>query len=226
MAGKENRRQRPIARRCTALIGLALLLASCASSGRPLTDDEKIVRATLALLASDGREVCTDDHTKNQALAVYREMMLAPGPARDDLHWYPPSPLRPDMRVPTKQIGDAQREGESVRITQPNVRNDPLPTLDQGPLDAAARHLALPLHENGAGLAIGSGWTPQRVHARWWPLNRLRGDCAPLFIVSDPVRDGDLAFVSARADHWGTLYALKPRGKDWAPVAEWSRWLY
>ena len=75
-------------------------------------------------------------------------------------------------------------------------------------------------------IAIRSAWTPPGVTARWWPSNRLRKSCQPLFSISNPVRDRDRAFVMVRAEHWGTIYAVQRQANRWNVVAEWSRWLY
>jgi len=29
-----------------------------------------------------------------------------------------------------------------------------------------------------------------------------------------------------QAEHWGTIYALRPQGNDWVTIAQWSDWLY
>ncbi|SEN61301.1 hypothetical protein SAMN05192583_3150 [Sphingomonas gellani] len=215
-----------------AAIPLAVLAGTtgCGGGGpRPLDDEEKMVRSVLTLLASTKNPVCTDDHTRENALAVYREMTLAPRPSRAELHWYPPTPLRPDdtrNEVTGRTLRRAELDGERIAIREPEPRRDALPGLAQLELDGAAKRLIRPIGGVEDGVAIRRGWTPARVTARWWPLNRARHDCWPLFVLSDPVRDRRIGFITVRAEHWGTLYALKPQGNDWRVVAEWSRWLY
>ncbi|HEU0066664.1 MAG TPA: hypothetical protein VFQ57_05425 [Sphingomonas sp.] len=204
----------------------ALALTSCGGGQRPLDDSEKIVQSVLALLASTGRPVCTDDHTDDEALAVFREMTRAPRPSRAQLHWSSPLPLRPDVRVTGRDLRRAELGNREIEIREPVARTDGMPGLTQLYLDGAARRLMRKVGAAEEALPIRRSWLPRGVTARWWPLNRIRRDCWPLFAISNPVRDRRIAFVSVRAEHWGTLYALEPSGKTWRVVAEWSRWLY
>lgn len=213
----------------TLLLALLAGLAGCGDKPRPLDDEEKMVRSVLSLLASTGKPVCTDDHTRENALAVYRQMTLAPRPARAQLHWYPPTPLRPDEQddeLDARTLRHAELDGERVAIREPKPRRDILPGLTQLELDGAAKRLIGPIGGVEDGVAVRRDWVPARVVPRWWPLNRIRHDCWPLFVLSDPVRDRQIGFITVRAEHWGTLYALRSQGSDWRVVAEWSRWLY
>lgn len=208
------------------LIAAALALGSCGTPQRPLDDREKIVRSVLTLLASTGQAVCTDDETTGEALAEFREMARAPRAARRDLRWHTPLPLRPDARVTTRDIKRSEFDDEKLVIEEPGVREDALPGLDQLQLDGAAQRIAGSVGAIEENVDLWRSWMPPGVVARWWPLNRIRRDCWPRFEISDPVRDRDLAFVSVRAEHWGTLYALKQSSGEWRITAEWSRWLY
>lgn len=210
------------------LLPLALLggLAGCRSEHRPLEDREKIVAAVLTLLASDGRPVCIDDQTDGHALAVFEQMMAAPRAARSSLRWHAPISLRPDARVTTRELRRAEFKDEKLVIREPDAREDALPGLAQLELNSAAVRLSGEVGHVEETVAIRQSWAPKGVAARWWALNRVRRDCWPLFEMSDPVRDRKSAFVTVRAEHWGTLYALNKAGDEWRIVAEWSRWLY
>lgn len=205
---------------------LLMAITGCAPDKRALTDDERIVGAVLTLLAQDRRSVCVDDSTQGQALAVFHEMQAAPRPARLELNWHRPLPLRPDIRVTTRALRDAEFEDQPLTIQEPGARTDLLPGLDQLRFDGAAARLGEQIGRAENAVDIRQAWVPAGVAARWWPINRMRRDCWPLFEISDPVRDRDMAFVTVRAEHWGTLYALQKTDRNWRIAAEWSRWLY
>lgn len=215
--------------RAAGVLLSAMLLTAvtgCAPDKRALTDDERIVRAVLTLLAQDQRPVCVDDSTQGQALAVFREMQAAPRPARLELRWHGPLPLRPDIRVTTRALRDAEFRDQPLTIQEPGARKDALPGLDQLRFNGAAVRFGSQIGRAENAVDIRQTWVPAGVAARWWPINRIRRDCWPLFEISDPVRDRNVAFVTVRAEHWGTLYALQKTDRDWRIVAEWSRWLY
>lgn len=216
----------PVRMRMGATVLMAAMLASCHGSATQLNDDEQIVQSVLGLLASTGRQVCTDDQTEEQALAIYREMTLAPRPSRADLRWFPPTPLWPDTRVTTAELRGVELGNDKIQINQPPPRRDALPGLTQLELDGAAHRLMRSVSAVNETVSIRRAWTPTGVVARWWPLNRLRKSCWPLFSLSNPVRDRQAAFVTVRAEHWGTLYALQQVSGKWQVVGEWSRWLY
>ncbi|HEX8445320.1 MAG TPA: hypothetical protein VF649_01790 [Sphingomonas sp.] len=205
---------------------LPVLLTACGESARPMNDAEQIVQAVLAQQAVPNRPVCLDDSTQDNALDVYREMIVAPRPARRELKWYPPLPLDPEARVTTRALRRTELGNDTIRIEEPEPRRDFLPGLTQLELDGTARRMLRSPTAIQQRVAIRQSWTPKGVTARWWPLNRIRKSCWPLFEVSDPVRDRGMAFVTVRAEHWGVLYALKKTGARWQPIAEWSRWLY
>ena len=210
----------------TLLVAGCLALGGCAAAQRPLEDRELIARAVLALLASTGQAVCIDDRTNGEPLAVFREMSKAPRPARSELRWHTPLPLRPEAEVTLQDLKRAELDHQSFAINEPGPRRDALPGLDQMRLDGSAQRLSQPVGTVNERVSIRGSWTPRGVKARWWPLNRVRRDCRPLFEISDPVRDRERAFVTVRSEHWGTVYALERRGTDWSVIAEWSRWLY
>lgn len=212
--------------RAMALLALPALLSACTQPARPLDDAEQIVQSVLALQSVPKRPVCLDDSTEEPSLAVYREMIVAPRPARRQLKWYPPLPLDPEARVTTRALRKTELGDDRIRIEEPEPRRDFLPGLTQLELDGAARRMLRSPTATEQRVSIASGWTPPGVTARWWPLNRIRKDCWPLFAVSDPIRDRGLAFVTVRAEHWGVLYAVRKEGARWRPIAEWSRWLY
>jgi len=214
------------ARSTTALVAGAITLSACGPDTRAMDDNAKIVKATLSLLSSDGKPVCVDDATQDRPLVIFREMTAAPRPSRRPLRWYPPRPLRPEPITQTDGGTDDAIRNADIKLAEPSARLDPLPGLEQLQLRTAAWRLSTPVGDAEQPTDIRTAWLPKGVSARWWPLNRLRKDCDPRFIISHPVRGKDFAFIAVRADHWGTLYALKPEGSDWKPVAEWSRWLY
>lgn len=208
-----------------AFIACFTALAGCHGSPRPLNDDEKIVRAALTLLSSAPQKICLDDETSENSLATFREMALAPRASRQELHWYPPTPLVPDARnIVPRTVSD--KDWDKSRLSEAPARTDPLPGLQQMMLNGAALRLSRGIVNAEHSVAISSAWTPSGVTSRWWPINRFRKDCVPRFAISNPLRQKNLAFVAVQANHWGALYAFKPVGDDWVPIAEWSRWLY
>jgi hypothetical protein len=153
-------------------------------------------------------------------------MSLAPKPSREELRWYPPTPLRPDVRVTTHDLRGTELGDAQLRIKEPDPRRDFLPGWRQFQLNGAARRFLASVADVEQPVRIQSYWQPPGVTARWWPINRFHKDCWPLFVVSNPVLDRKTAFVAVRAEHWGTLYALEKTGDRWTPTAEWSRWIY
>jgi hypothetical protein len=210
----------------TLLVPGYLVLGACGASQQSLDDSEMITRSVLALLASTGKPVCTDDRTNGEPLAVFREMSQAPRAARSELRWHTPLPLRPDAEVTLRDLKRAELDDQSFEIREPGPRRDALPGLDQLRLDGLAQRLSQPVGTVDERVSIRSSWIPRGVTARWWPINRARRDCRPLFEISDSVRDRTRAFVTVRSEHWGTVYALERRGAHWLVTAEWSRWLY
>lgn len=208
-----------------AVTAAMMLLSACGGGTRPLNEDEQITRAVLQLLASKGNRICLDDETRENALSIYREMMLAPRASRQQLRWYPPLPLWPGTKVQADAFRKAELGNASLTIAEPEPRIDALDGMQQMALDSAARSLATQKIDTES-VSVRPAWLPTGVTTRWWPLNRMRKDCKPLFELSNPMRGRDVAFVTVRAEHWGTLYALRKQDGKWLPQAEWSRWLY
>ena len=221
-----SRGERKLARPLGAAFLLLMATACGRAPGQPLDDDEKIVRAVLATLASDGKPVCADKGTSGRALTTFREFALAPRPSRDGLGWHAPGPFRVPQMPTQAEIDTAERQGREVRLPEPgDRRDDRLPAVRQSGLDGAALALSMPAVADRA-ISVDASWAPPHVIARWWPINRMKGDCTPVYMLSNPARTRGLAFVSVRADHWGTIYALEPQGGDWVTTAQWSAWLY
>lgn len=213
-----------------AVIAMAILegglLGGCTSPRQKLTDAEEIVREVLALQTVDNAAVCTDDVTHGDPLAVFREMTRAPRQSRAELGWHDATPLRPLEHVRQNRSWQPHLGGGDFAISEPEPRRDLLPGLDQMRLVTAARYQAKGIGLIKEQVVLRPSWTPKRVVARWWPINRIRQDCWPLYLISDIVRRDETAFVAVQAEHWGTLYALKKTNGKWAFDAEWSRWLY
>lgn len=207
------------------MAGAMLLLVGCTGSGPvQLDDDQKVVRAVLVLLAKAG-PVCVDRTTRGDTLFAYREMLQATRPARVALAWHQPLPLRPPPALTDRDMARDQFRSERVRIEEPDADAVALPIVQQTMLNGSAGRLAQMLDAPSA-VSIGAAWAPPGVAARWWPLNRIRSDCTPNYMLMTPVRTRTLAFVGVSADHWGTIYAFQRRGADWVPAARWTSWLY
>lgn len=212
--------------RASLALAAALLAGGCGGSpNAPLDDDEKIVRAVLNVLVSDNKPLCVDNKTYGRALVTFREYSMAPPPSRRLLAWAPPQAFRPPAMPTAAEMDAAERQGRQILLPKPAEREDPLPAPEQSTLNAAARALSMPPVAD-RGIAIRSSWAPRGVTLRWWPRNRIEGSCKPPYMISNPARNRDLAFVQVRADHWGTIYALQPKGGDWVPIAQWNTWLY
>lgn len=207
------------------MMAFAGAVSGCNAAPRPMLPSEQIVQAVLKHLTTGG-DVCIDDRTHGDALLVFREMTGAPKPSRDELHWSSPEPLRPNQRVATDAIKEAELENKQLHLAEPDIRTAKLDALSQRQLTGAARVLSRGIGVERESVRIRDSWTPIGVAARWWPINRVRMDCWPRYEISDPARLKGTAFVSVKAGHWGTLYALQRRNQEWQVIAEWSRWLY
>lgn len=203
----------------------AVVLSGCSDADVPLTPAEKIVRATLSLLAADGKSVCVDTATKGQTLFAFRQMMRAPRPSRTELGWHVPLPLRPPPALNDQQIYRGQLTGRRSRLESPDEGAATLPTTDQIRFNGVARQFAQQI-DSTPGVTINRRWTPANVTARFWLLNRIQRGCQPNYILSSPIFDSQLGFIAVAADHWATIYALERRGSEWVPTARWSSWLY
>ncbi len=206
---------------CMALFMAALSSTAC--SQRPLDTQEKIVRATLRVLASDGQDVCVDRRTRGAPLAVFRAMDGAPPASRRPLAWRAPQPLRPPAGLSGKELFRDQIQDQRTYLRQPDVGPEALSYNEQRSLDLAARRLSLALP--APSTVVESGSVPGTT-TRWWLFNKFAPGCVPNFTLSNPVWDAGVGFVTASADHWATTYAIQPRGNDWVATAQWSVWLY
>lgn len=183
------------------------------------------MRAALELLSTAG-PVCTDDQTRGDTLAVFREMIVAPHASRVDLRWHQPEPLRPVQKITAHDIKRSELDEDQLKLIEPGAHPVELDAALQRQLNSRARAMARNIGIEDEGVQLRRSWVPASVTVRWWPLNRMTASCSPRFEISDPVRDRNLAFLAVRSGHWGTLYALEQKGDRWRITAEWSRWLY
>lgn len=202
----------------------ALTLSACAP--RPLDDDGRIVRATLALLAT-GRDpaapaLCIDNRTRGEPLAIFRTMRAAS--IDHDLRWRQPAPLHAIPRVSGRALFEDAIGKNALRIQEPPSNGAVLPAADQRRLDTAATTLAI-LGESNS-VTFGDNAAVAGVAPRWWLLNRLHAACERTYVLSRIVRNVDTAFVTVSADHWATTYAVGRAGADWRVTAQWDSWLY
>jgi hypothetical protein len=200
------------AHRAFAIAGFLALSACSAGKGDGrIDDDEAIVRSVLALIVQRNGPICLDTETDGETLSVFREMARAPHASRADLRWFPPTGLRVPPGEPTPPP-----------LRQ---RDEALPAMQQRALNGAAIRMSRPLSDIRHKLTLTEDALPAGATSHWWPVNRIRG-CKPLFGVRDPVRYGDLGFVTIESNHWGALYAVERKQGRWVPTAEWSHWLY
>lgn len=205
---------------------LAALVTGCSSSAPTLNDSEKIVRSVLAFLTSDGSRICVDQRTRENPLAVYREMALAPLPARQMLGWSAPRPLWPEAELKSAAFVRSEIAGEKISLAQPSFQAARFPGQQQMIFDGAAMRLVRGAAQDQNDVSIDSSWAPHGVSPRWWVANRFRSDCSPHYTISNVLRGREMAFVTVHSEHWGTLYAVVPQKGQWKIAAEWSRWLY
>ncbi len=221
-----------IDRRVTRSAARALILSTalasmsgCATAPpEPLTDAQMTVRAILRLLTEDGRSICVDNVTNGKPLAIFATMAVAPAPSRRPLAWHRVAPLRSGMKLSNTQMYHDTFGGDQPLLADPGDTTATLGFFAQRRLNDAAAKLA----RTGESVAVdmGDGLGVPRAQARWWPLIRWSSSCGPEFKLSDPVVAKDIAYITVRSDHWGTTYALQPRGNDWVPVAQWNTWLF
>lgn len=202
----------------------ALALAGC-QAGADARDDAGLINAQLLkLLTSDGRSICVDGKTVGEPLAIFRTMLPAPDPARRPLGWHVPSPLDigPSLRV--GRLANQELRGERIVLPEREQTKDFLPAVEQVQLNGLAREASVMTPDSGVGVEN----TPEapRAAVRWWPLNRLRSGCGPIYTVSKPVTFRGHGFVTVTAGHRGTTYVFRKTGDAWAPYAKWSTWLY
>jgi hypothetical protein len=192
---------------------------------RPLDADEKIVRATLALLASDGKPVCVERETMGSPLSIWRIATQGKLQTIYDLAWFPPKPFRPPTQPTLDALRDAAEAGKHARLAEPDARHDRLSAAVQKDLQAQASELAPP-DVAPQRVAIRKTWAPAGVVPRWWPAGSTQKGCEVQYVLSGIKRNDHAAFIGVRVEHWGTVFALAPHGDDWKPVAQWGTWLY
>ena len=210
-------------RRGMPMLAAIALLAGC--SAAPIDDDGRVVRATLALLASGratNEPLCVDDRSRGEPLAIFRTMRAET--PEGDRHWRHPAPLTPPDRVSGRELFEDATGRTRLRIAEPQSNAAALPAVDQRRLDAAATSLASV--GDSRAVTIGAAEAVPGVSAHWWLLNRLRAGCDRRYQLSRIVRSADLGFVTVTADHWGTTYAVERVGRDWRVTAQWNSWLY
>jgi hypothetical protein len=187
-----------------------LILLTCAACSKPapLDNSEKIVRATLVLLASEGKVVCVDNHTRGQPLAIFSAITTAAPQSLKPLAWYVP--------------GSAQ--GGTTHLREPENPTLQLSAIEQSRLNQKAATLAR--LRDVKSVSIPSSWNLKNISTGWWPINKISSRCSPNYVVSDPALSGTDGFVTVTAGRWGTTYAFERRGADWIPTAQWKTWLY
>lgn len=206
-----------------ALVGLTGLAGCVRANGGTQSEEEQLVRATLLFMARDGHVVCVDGRTSGRPLTVFRTMMANRRPDQTTPLWFAPEPLRGEAAAMPQQRSNGMRAGGS-QVELLAFQRSPLPLGEQDALNRAAATMAtLP---TAKAVDISRLKLPAEVKASWWPLNRISLSCWPVHVVSAPIIQRDVAFISVTADHWGTTYAFSRERNGWAPRAQWTNWLY
>jgi hypothetical protein len=203
-----------------------LLLLTCAacSKSAPLDNEEKIIRATLVLLASEGQSACVDNHTRGQPLAIFSAMTAAGPHLLKPLPWYVPGPLRPPAAMSSSDLIRDSTQGGTTHLREPENSTLPLSATEQSRLNQKAAVLGR--LRDVESVSIRTSWNVKNISTGWWPINRISSRCSLNYVVSDPALSGTDGFVTVTAGHWGTIYAFERRGADWIPTAQWKSWLY
>lgn len=212
-------------RTARGFLWVAVLFGSACSRvpDAPVDDGQKIVRATLQILASDGKALCVDRQTSGRPLAIYAAMRVAPSPSRRPLKWHVPQPLVPPGKLSNAQLYRDSLGSETAHLQDPGTAGATLSGIEQGKLDASATALAA--RPAMPAVTVSSRWVPG-VEARWWLLNRVSRSCSPIYTLSDPVWSDSLGYVTVLTEHWGTTYAFSRTSVGWKPVGQWTNWLY
>lgn len=205
-------------------VGISALVSCSAAAPSGASDQTLVMQSLLTVLTKDGKGVCLDSETHGEPLGVFRTMMTAPASTRLSLSWFEPGPLRPQNDLSDGQIFGEQIGAERVVITAPGQSGEKLPLQLQGQLNGVAAQLSLYMDVNE--VAVPSSPTAPLAISRWWIRNRFDSKCSPVYTVSNPVVAKNVAFVSVKAGHWGTTYAFQKRSAAWAPIAQWSNWIY
>jgi hypothetical protein len=211
--------------RLSLLIAACFLATSCNSTTkRPPSDEDRVISATLALLASGNARVCVDSSAKGRPLSVFRTMMTNRPAGLTPPAWYVPEALRP--------LAAQSRSNEPVIVnTNDELGKGPfanrtavLPANAQAALNGAAATLAREATANR--ISIPNSPAMPRVRSRWWVLNRISRMCRPVYDLSTPVISHDASFISVTTDRSGTTYAFSRLGNGWVARAQWTNWLY
>jgi len=210
---------------------LLICLSACGRRGpepKPtatLSTEEKIVRATLTLLASDDKTVCVEPETFGSPLSMWRIATQGKLQESYDLAWSPPKPFRPPTQPTLRDLRSSVQAGKHANLAEPQMRHDLLPVSMQASLQGQASALAPPdvaTHR----VTISPSWVPAGVVLRWWPEGSKQSGCDAQYVLSGIKWNGHVAFIGVRVEHWGTVFALAPHGDDWRPIAQWGTWLY
>jgi hypothetical protein len=213
-------------RRAAGLL-LLLALSACQRSSAPpqLKTDEKIAQAALNVLVGDGKPVCVERETLGSPLSIWRVATQGRLQQSYDLAWFPPKPFRPPHMPTLQDLRRASAAGQEAHLPEPPARTDQLPQEVQADLQREAAALAppsVPAHR----VTISSRWAPKGVVPRLWPAGGKSRGCDAQYILSGIKWNERVAFVAVRVDHWGTVFAFKPDGDGWKPLAQWGSWLY
>lgn len=211
--------------RLSLLLAASLLASSCNNTAtRPPTDEDKVISATLALLASDHARVCVDSSAKGRPLSVFRTMMTNRPAGLAPPAWYVPEALRP-VAVPNGSNGPAAGNASDGAGKGPFAnRTAALPANAQAALNGAA--IALALEATSKKVTIPNSPAMSQVRSRWWFFNRISRSCRPVYSLSAPVMSHGASFISVTTDRSGTTYAFSRQGNVWVPRAQWTNWLY
>ena len=201
-----------------------LVLSGCSGNPTPRSDEDKLVLATLILLAAKGETVCVDNRTAGHPLTVFATMMNNRPDGLKPLRWFQPTGLRPLAAMSNGDLMRSARSDATVHINQPANASPPIDPVIQAAIDHDAAVLARRANDRQV---IGfDAWHVRGVQARWWLLNRFTPRCFPNYRITNPAVGPDVGFVSVTAEHWGTTYAFSRRGAEWVVTAQWSNWMY
>ncbi|WP_425228634.1 hypothetical protein [Sphingomonas sp.] len=216
---------KPRARVRARLLPLSLLAVLGGCSGWHGTADERQINTLLLkVLTADGRNICVDSGARGEPLAIYRDMLPAPEPARRPLGWTAPRPLDPGRNLSGRDLIGSELQGEHVVLPERPSLQGQLSVVDQGQLNGYANRASL--LETSRPVRLAETADAPHARVRWWGWNRLTSSCHPVYTVSRTIIVDNVAFVSVTAAHQGSTYAFRRTGTAWAPYAKWSTWLY
>ena len=211
--------------RPSLLLAACFLAASCSDTKtQPSTDEDRVISATLALLASGNSSACVDSSAKGRPLSVFRTMMTNRPPGLAPPAWYVPEVLRPVVVRKGSVASAVGNISEGSGKSPFANRTAALPADAQAALNGAA--IALAREATSNKVSIPRSQAMPGVRSRWWVLNRLTPSCHPVYDLSTPVISHDASFISVTTDRSGTTYAFSRQGNGWVPRAQWTNWLY